>query len=38
MKQLELLEKEIQESTDELNKIRPLYEAQIREEEDITRG
>lgn len=37
-KQLDLLEKEIQESTDELNKIKPLYENQIREEEDITRG
>ncbi|KAL3530194.1 hypothetical protein ACH5RR_009516 [Cinchona calisaya] len=37
-KQLELLEREIQESTTELNKMKPLYESQVREEEEITRG
>ncbi|KAM7528437.1 hypothetical protein LguiB_031847 [Lonicera macranthoides] len=37
-KQLELLCREIEESTDELDKIKPLYHKQVREEEDITRG
>ncbi|CAI9105898.1 OLC1v1004922C1 [Oldenlandia corymbosa var. corymbosa] len=37
-KQLKLLEKEIDESTNELNSIKPLYESQVREEEEITRG
>ncbi|CAK9175462.1 unnamed protein product [Ilex paraguariensis] len=37
-KQLELLQNEIQKSTDELNKIRPLYDNQVKEEEEITRG
>ncbi|KAI3746459.1 hypothetical protein L6452_08893 [Arctium lappa] len=37
-KQLEVLRREIQESTAELNKIRPLYENQVKEEEDITKG
>ena len=37
-KQLEILEKEIQESTNELNKMKPLYEGQVKEEEEITRG
>lgn len=36
-KQLELLQREIHESTEELNNIRPLYNKQLREEEDITR-
>jgi structural maintenance of chromosome 3 (chondroitin sulfate proteoglycan 6) len=38
VKQLETLQKEIQDSTGELNKIKPLYNNQVREEEDITRG
>ncbi|KAL6972393.1 Structural maintenance of chromosomes protein 3, partial [Sarracenia purpurea var. burkii] len=38
VKQLEILQKEIQDSTEELNKIRPLYNNQVREEEEITRG
>ncbi|KAL6976515.1 Structural maintenance of chromosomes protein 3 [Sarracenia purpurea var. burkii] len=38
VKQLEILQKEIQDSTEELNKIRPLYNNQAREEEEITRG
>ncbi|XP_059659711.1 structural maintenance of chromosomes protein 3 [Cornus florida] len=38
VKQLESLQKEIQNSTEELNKIRPLYNNQVREEEEITRG
>ncbi|KAG5566426.1 hypothetical protein RHGRI_002113 [Rhododendron griersonianum] len=38
VKQLEILQKEIQDSQEELNKIRPLYNNQVREEEDITRG
>ncbi|KAM7522857.1 hypothetical protein LguiA_012759 [Lonicera macranthoides] len=37
-KQLELLRREIEESTDELDKIKPLYHKQVREEEDITQG
>lgn len=37
-KQLEVLRREIQESTAELNKIKPLYENQVKEEEDITKG
>lgn len=38
MKQLELVQREIQESKEELNQIKPLYNKQVREEEDITRG
>lgn len=38
VKQLEILQKEIQDSTQELNNIRPLYNNQVREEEEITRG
>ncbi|KAI8573366.1 hypothetical protein RHMOL_Rhmol01G0271500 [Rhododendron molle] len=38
VKQLEILQKEIQDSQEELNKIRPLYNNQVREEEEITRG
>uniref|UniRef100_A0A5B7B119 Structural maintenance of chromosomes protein n=1 Tax=Davidia involucrata TaxID=16924 RepID=A0A5B7B119_DAVIN len=38
VKQLESLQREIQDSTEELNKIRPLYNNQVREEEEITRG
>lgn len=38
VKQLEILQKEIQDSTRELNNIRPLYNNQVREEEEITRG
>nr|XP_016488728.1 PREDICTED: structural maintenance of chromosomes protein 3-like [Nicotiana tabacum] len=37
-KQLMLLEREIQETKNALNDIRPLHEKQIKEEEDITRG
>ncbi|XP_010254292.1 PREDICTED: structural maintenance of chromosomes protein 3 [Nelumbo nucifera] len=37
-RQLEILQKEIQDSRDELNKIRPLYNAQVIEEEEITKG
>ncbi|KVI08018.1 RecF/RecN/SMC [Cynara cardunculus var. scolymus] len=37
-KQLDVLRREIQASTVELNKIRPLYENQVKEEEDITKG
>ncbi|KAJ7964829.1 Structural maintenance of chromosomes protein [Quillaja saponaria] len=38
LKQLEILEREIQESMDELGKISPLYENQVIEEKDITKG
>ncbi|CAL5436410.1 unnamed protein product [Camellia sinensis] len=38
VKQLEILQKEILDSTQELNNIRPLYNNQVREEEEITRG
>ncbi|XAR60230.1 hypothetical protein NMG60_11033505 [Bertholletia excelsa] len=38
VRQLEILQKEIHDSTEELNKIRPLYNNQVREEEEITRG
>ncbi|XP_076907495.1 structural maintenance of chromosomes protein 3-like [Bidens hawaiensis] len=37
-KQLEVLRREIQQSTAELNKIRPLYEDQVKQEDDITKG
>ncbi|XP_071736218.1 structural maintenance of chromosomes protein 3-like [Rutidosis leptorrhynchoides] len=37
-KQLEVLRKEIQKSTAELNKIRPSYNDQVKKEEDITKG
>ncbi|XP_068651739.1 structural maintenance of chromosomes protein 3-like [Aristolochia californica] len=37
-RQLESLQKEIGESRDELDKIRPLHEAQVIEEEQITKG
>lgn len=37
MKQLHLLEREIQESTDELNNIKPLYEKQVQQEDEITK-
>ncbi|KAI3775947.1 hypothetical protein L1987_45707 [Smallanthus sonchifolius] len=37
-KQLEVLRREIQESTAELNKIRPLYDDQVKQEDDITKG
>lgn len=37
-KQLELLEVEIIESNAELNEIKPLYDSQVKEEENITRG
>ncbi|XP_061338164.1 structural maintenance of chromosomes protein 3 isoform X1 [Gastrolobium bilobum] len=36
-RQLELLEKEIQESMNELDKISPLYEDQVKKEKDITK-
>ncbi|MCE3049382.1 Structural maintenance of chromosomes protein 3 [Datura stramonium] len=37
-KQLMLLEREVQETKNALNDIKPLYEKQVKEEEDITRG
>lgn len=37
MKQLHLLEREIQESTDELNGIKPSYEKKVQEEDEITK-
>lgn len=37
-KQLMLLEKEVQETKNALNDIKPLHENQVKEEEDITRG
>ncbi|KAK4370653.1 hypothetical protein RND71_010128 [Anisodus tanguticus] len=37
-KQLKLLEREIQETKNALNDIKPLHEKQVKEEEDITRG
>lgn len=37
-KQLILLEREIQETKNALNDIKPLHERQVKEEEDITRG
>lgn len=37
MRQLELLEKEIQESTGELNRIMYLHGDQVKKEEDLTR-
>ncbi|XVE59713.1 hypothetical protein DITRI_Ditri05aG0068300 [Diplodiscus trichospermus] len=38
VKQLHMLQKEIQESTEELNRIKPLYDNQLKEEENITKG
>ncbi|XP_019197795.1 PREDICTED: structural maintenance of chromosomes protein 3 [Ipomoea nil] len=38
MKQLHLLEREIQESTDELNNIKPLYEEKVQKEDEITKS
>ncbi|KAI3409501.1 uncharacterized protein J3R85_019248 [Psidium guajava] len=37
-KQLEILQKEIQDSTEELNNIIPLYDKQVVEEQEITKG
>lgn len=37
MKQLEILQKEIQDSTEELDKISPSYEHQVAHEEKITK-
>ncbi|CAL9036907.1 unnamed protein product [Musa banksii] len=37
-KQLESLRKEIQESRDELNTIRPLHQSKVAEEDEITKG
>ncbi|XP_047269989.1 structural maintenance of chromosomes protein 3 [Capsicum annuum] len=37
-KQLMLLEREVQETKNALNDIKPLYEKQVKEEEDIKRG
>ncbi|CAN4099064.1 unnamed protein product [Withania somnifera] len=37
-KQLMLLEREVQETKNALNDIKPLHEKQVKEEEDITRG
>jgi hypothetical protein len=36
-KQLEILENEIQDSMNELDKISPLYDDQVKKEKDITR-
>ncbi|XWS71366.1 hypothetical protein CRYUN_Cryun03dG0132600 [Craigia yunnanensis] len=38
VKQLHMLQKEIQESTEELNRIKPLYDNQLKKEENITKG
>ncbi|KAL3335862.1 hypothetical protein AABB24_031868 [Solanum stoloniferum] len=37
-KQLMILEREVQETKNALNDIKPLHEKQVKEEEDITRG
>uniref|UniRef100_A0A3Q7GZH8 SMC hinge domain-containing protein n=1 Tax=Solanum lycopersicum TaxID=4081 RepID=A0A3Q7GZH8_SOLLC len=37
-KQLMILEREVQETKNSLNDIKPLHEKQVKEEEDITRG
>lgn len=37
-KQLMLLEREVQETKNALNDVKPLHEKQVKEEEDITRG
>ncbi|KAK9022109.1 hypothetical protein V6N11_002401 [Hibiscus sabdariffa] len=38
VKQLQMLQKEIQESTEELNRIKPFYDNQLEKEESITKG
>ena len=38
VKQLKILEKEIQDSMDKLDEISPLYEDQVKKEKDITKG
>ncbi|XP_047317733.1 structural maintenance of chromosomes protein 3 isoform X2 [Impatiens glandulifera] len=38
VRQLEVLQKEIEDSVEELNNIRPLYEIQVKEEEEITKN
>lgn len=38
MKQLDMLQREIQDSMEELDKISPLYENQVTKEKDITKG
>ncbi|XP_039066141.1 structural maintenance of chromosomes protein 3-like [Hibiscus syriacus] len=38
IKQLRMLQNEIQESTEELNRIKPLYDNQLKKEENITKG
>ncbi|PPD67088.1 hypothetical protein GOBAR_DD36035 [Gossypium barbadense] len=38
VKQLRMLQKEIKESTEELNRIKPLYDNQLKKEENITKG
>ncbi|KAL4333893.1 hypothetical protein GQ457_07G035910 [Hibiscus cannabinus] len=38
VKQLQMLQKEIQESTEELNRIKPFYDTQLEKEESITKG
>ncbi|XP_022752483.1 structural maintenance of chromosomes protein 3 isoform X3 [Durio zibethinus] len=38
IKQLLLLQKEIEDSTEELNRIKPLYDSQVKKEENITKG
>jgi structural maintenance of chromosome 3 (chondroitin sulfate proteoglycan 6) len=37
-RQLEILQKEIQDSMDELDKIHPFYEKQVIKEKEITKG
>ena len=37
-RQLEILQKEIQDSMDELDKIHPFYENQVIKEKEITKG
>ncbi|KAE8679167.1 Detected protein of confused Function [Hibiscus syriacus] len=38
IKQFQMLQNEIQESTEELNRIKPLYDNQLKKEENITKG
>lgn len=38
VRQLQILQKEIQDSMDELDKINPFYENQVVKEKEITKG
>lgn len=38
VRQLQILQKEIEDSMDELDKINPLYENQVLNEKEITKG